>query len=253
MSDRRSLRLVHTSDVHLGAYSASPRGRDEPRNRSLEEGFQAVVDLACEGADVLLIAGDFFDNARIGQDIVEFAVQEVDRFSGPTVLLPGNHDPIGPGGPYERFDLEQLARRLYLIRDPKGEFVDFPDLDLTIWGRAVTAAVAEQPLSLPPPRNDERGWNVAIAHGHSVNEGVDEERSLRITPDHFAESAHWDYVALGHWELHADVSAYGATAVYSGAPAPLGELVQGVAVDVELGPMGVSWQARALGPGETTL
>ena len=243
------MRLVHTSDVHLGAYAASPRGRDEPRNRQLEAGFRSVIDLASKTeADVLLIAGDFFDNARIGDEIVEFAVEQIDRFPGRTVLLPGNHDPIGKSGPYERYDLELLAQRLHLVRDPEGEFVDLPELDLTIWGRAVTVAVTERPLAEPPPRRDERSWNIAMAHGHAVAEGAHEERSLRITPTHLSESEHWDYVALGHWEVHTDVSAHGATAVYSGAPTPLGDIGHGVAVTIDLDAAGVRWEARALVP-----
>ncbi len=248
-SEALSLRLVHTSDVHLGAYAASPRGRDEPRNRRLEAGFRAVVDLAREcAADALLIAGDFFDNARIGPEVVEFAAEQIDRFPGTTVLLPGNHDPIGRHGPYERYDLERLAARLRLIRDPQGEFVDLPALDLAVWGRAVTADVAERPLASPPPRREGRAWNVAIAHGHAVAEGAHEERSLRITPSHLRESAQWEYVALGHWDVHADVSAGGALAVYSGSPASLGDVGYGVAVTVDFDAAGVRWEACDLVP-----
>ena len=249
MPEGRALQLVHTSDVHLGAYSASPRGRDEPRNREIEAGFRAVIDLACERpADVLLIAGDFFDNARIGDEIIEFAVEQLDRFPGVTVLLPGNHDSIGRGGPHERHDLQQLAQRLRLIREPEGEFVDLPQLDLAIWGRAVTASVTQRPLADPPPRNEERAWNVAIGHGHAVAEGAQEERSLRITPSHLAASAHWDYVALGHWEVHTDVSAHGATVVYSGAPTPLGDIGHGMAIVIDLDKVGARWRAQPLAP-----
>ena len=252
-SEPRPLRLVHTSDVHLGAYSASPRGREEPRGRRLEAGFEAVIDLACgTNAELLLIAGDFFDNARIGPDVVEFAAEQINRFPGQTVILPGNHDPIGPLGPYERHDLLALAPRLHLVREPGGEFLDFPTLDLAVWGRAITVNVLERPLASPPPRRDARTWNVAMAHGHSVAEGAQEERSLRIVPAHLAESAQWEYVALGHWDVHTDVSEGGALAVYSGSPASLGDIGYGVAVVVDLDASGVHWHAHSLAPAETT-
>ncbi len=151
-SEARPLRLVHTSDVHLGAYSASPRGREEPRGRRLEAGFEAVIDLAIGAhADVLLIAGDFFDHARIGPEVAEFAAAQINRFPGETVILPGNHDPIGRHGPYERHDLEALAPRLRLVREPEGEFLDFPALDLAVWGRAITVDVLERPSPRPRP------------------------------------------------------------------------------------------------------
>lgn len=252
-SDPRPLRLVHTSDVHLGAYSASPRGREEPRGRRLETGFEAVVDLARgTAADVLLIAGDFFDHARIGPDVIEFAAEQINRFPGQTVLLPGNHDPIGPLGPYERHDLVGQAPRLHLVREPEGEFLDFPDLDLAVWGRAITVDVLERPLASPPPRREERAWNIAMAHGHSVAEDAQLERSLRIVPTHLAQSAQWEYVALGHWDVHTDVSAGGSLAVYSGSPAGLGDIGYGVAVVVELDASGVRWHAHDLTPAENT-
>ena len=251
--EARPLRLVHTSDVHLGAYSASPRGREEPRRRRLEAGFEAVIDLARgTDADVLLIAGDFFDHARIGPEVAEFAAEQINRFPGETVILPGNHDPIGRHGPYERHDLEALAPRLRLVREPEGEFLDFPALDLAVWGRAITVDVLERPLAAPPPRRDDRAWNVAVAHGHSVAEDAQLERSLRITPAHLAESAQWEYVALGHWDVHSDVSAGGALAVYSGSPASLGDVGYGVAVVVECDAAGVRWRAHGLAPAEAT-
>ena len=235
--------------MHLGAYSASPRGRAEPRGRRLEAGFEAVIDLALgSGADALLIAGDFFDHARIGGDVVAFAAAQINRFPGQTVILPGNHDPIGHHGPYARHDLEALAPRLRLVRDPDGEFLDFPQFDLAIWGRAITADVVERPLAQPPSRRGERAWNVAIAHGHAVADGAQPERSLRITPAHLAESAQWEYVALGHWDVHRDVSAGGARAVYSGSPASLGDTGYGVAVVVDLDAAGVRWRPQRLDP-----
>ena len=248
-SEPRPLRLAHTSDVHLGAHAAGPRGRGEPRNRRLEAGFRAVVDLARErAADVLLIAGDFFDHARVGAELAAFAAAQCNRFPGMTVLLPGNHDPIGAHGPHERHDLERMAPRLRLIRDPEGEFIDLPALDLAVWGRAITANVTERPLAAPPPRRHDRAWNVAVAHGHAVAADAAVERSLRITPEHLAESAQWDYVALGHWDVHADVSAAGALAVYSGSPAALGDTGFGVAVIVDLDGDGARWQAHPLAP-----
>ena len=124
-SEPRPLRLAHTSDVHLGAHASGPRGRGEPRNRRLEAGFRAVVDLARErAADVLLIAGDFFDHARIGGELAAFAAAQCNRFPGATVLLPGNHDPIGAHGPYERHDIERMAPRLHLIREPLAVAAD---------------------------------------------------------------------------------------------------------------------------------
>ena len=127
---RRTLRLVHTSDVHLGAFSSSPRGREDERSRRMEDAFSAVINLAVkESADILLIVGDFFDNGRVQDDVLDFAATEIERFPGETVLLPGNHDPIGKFGPYARFNSKLIASRLHLLHNPAGTTLFLDDYD----------------------------------------------------------------------------------------------------------------------------
>src|SRR4051812_9322084 len=103
MPERRPLRIIHTSDVHLGAYA----GVDDPhwhqRRDLMERTFARVIDLGNEvGAQVLVIAGDFFDNDRVPEETVTFAAEQIRRFEGRTVLIPGNHDPMDAGKVYWR-------------------------------------------------------------------------------------------------------------------------------------------------------
>ena len=66
MPERKPLRIVHTSDVHLGAYAGSGDAKWNARRELMELTFERVIDLANEtNADALLIAGDFFDNDRV--------------------------------------------------------------------------------------------------------------------------------------------------------------------------------------------
>ena len=59
-----SLRLLHTSDVHLGATFKVLGERGREQRRQLEATFARVVTLAIEErVSVLLIAGDLFDSA----------------------------------------------------------------------------------------------------------------------------------------------------------------------------------------------
>src|SRR6187455_344002 len=107
MTERRSLRVVHTSDVHLGAYSGSIDAKWSERRDLMESTFRRVIDLAnaCD-ADALIIAGDFFDNDRVPDETVVFAAETIRQFRGQTFLLPGNHDPMDPGSIYWRHDME---------------------------------------------------------------------------------------------------------------------------------------------------
>lgn len=217
MASRRPLRLVHTSDVHLGAYDT--RGSDGARRRELEDGFRRVIDLAItERADALLIAGDFFDNARVFEETLHFAADEIARFGGATVIGPGNHDHVGPGSVYDRVDLNKRAPNLRILRAPDGERLAFPDLDLEVWGTVHTERrTTYQPFEGAPGRG-EAAWQVGIGHGHFIGPNALLHHSFHIRADQLAATG-LDYVALGHWEQMTLVEAgEGVVAAYSGAP-----------------------------------
>lgn len=217
MAVRPRLRLLHTSDVHLGAHDSS-RGPTDA-SRALEAGFSAVIDAAIrEGVDGMLIAGDFFDNARVRVETLEFAAAEIARFGRPVVIGPGNHDHVGPGSVYDRLDLIALAPNLHIIRDHAGESVALDGLEVEVWGRPHTEQVPDfSPFQGMPPRG-EAAWQVAIGHGHFIHPRALLHHSFHIRREHLAASDR-DYVALGHWEVMTRVAAGDRTvAAYSGAP-----------------------------------
>lgn len=252
MASRKPLRLVHTSDVHLGAYAGSGEEKWAARRELMEHTFSRVIDFANEtDADALVIAGDFFDNDRVEESTVVFAAEQIRRFEGQTFLIPGNHDPMDPGSIYWRHDLEAIARRLTIVRAPRGELVEPEGLDLVLWGRAyIDTDWHFKPLEGLPERIDNR-WHLAMAHGHFVREGGEMHRSLLIKDSEIAAAAgHWDYMAFGHWEPHADVSTGGVTAVYSGAPMPLSDSnrLAGLAAVVDFDDDGVRYRMHRVDP-----
>ena len=252
MADRKPLRIVHTSDVHLGAYAGSGDEKWAARRDLMENTFSRVIDLANEsGADALVIAGDFFDNDRVEEATVVFGAEQIRRFEGQTFLIPGNHDPMDPGSIYWRHDLEAIAKRLTIVRAHAGEFVEPEGLDLVLWGRAyIDTDWHFKPLEGLPERLDNR-WHVAMGHGHFVREGGEMHRSLLIKDSEIAAAAgHWDYMAFGHWEPHADVSTGGVTAVYSGAPMPLSDANRraGLAAVVDFDEQGTRWRMHRVDP-----
>ncbi|HMO54541.1 MAG TPA: metallophosphoesterase, partial [Tepidiformaceae bacterium] len=225
MPEPRPLRIVHTSDVHLGAYAGGSDEKWLARRSLMESTFARVIDLANEsGAQALVIAGDFFDNDRVPEETVMFAAEQISRFQGQAFLLPGNHDPMDPGSIYWRYDMESVARRLTIIRDHAGELLEPEGIDAVFWGRGYLDTDWHfKPLEGLPRRVDAR-WHIALGHGHFIPEGGESHRSLPIREAEIAgASGHWDYMAFGHWEPHADVSAGRVTAVYSGAPMPLSD------------------------------
>ena len=227
---RPRLRALHTSDVHLGATDASRGDRPDPQRAS----FERVIDLGREHrVDFLLIAGDFFDNARVRQDTLEFAAHEIARLERPTVIGPGNHDHVGPGSVYDRWDLTSVAQNLTILRGQDGETVAVDGLEVEVWGKAHTEMLPTFfPFEGAPPRGD-APWQIGIGHGHFIHPEALLHHSFHILDDHLAAAGR-DYVALGHWERMTRVAAgEGGVAAYSGAPEGLSGHTGGYAMLVD--------------------
>ena len=235
----RRLRLIHTSDTHLGDPAGHPRAED-----ALASGVDAVERL---DADALLLAGDVFDNERVSDEVVARFVAQMARLDAPAIVLPGNHDLAHRTSVYRRSPFEEAPDNLWVIRDPDGETLAFPDLCLEIWGRAMLSHTPDfRPLAGMPEPTQGR-WLVAMAHGHFHFENDRDQRSSPIYPDDVAASG-CHYLALGHWDRHADVSGSATTAVYSGCPyGPIGAPDKGAVCVVELDPeTGVSYRLELL-------
>jgi DNA repair exonuclease SbcCD nuclease subunit len=230
---RRELRFLHTSDVHLGAYDHSQQERSVKRRQEMHDTFASVVDLTISAnTDFMIIAGDFFDNARVRDETMQFAAEQLARVPGPVVLLPGNHDHVGPGSVYDRLDLTHLAPNLILMRDPEGETVTLEQLSVELWGRSHIEADFS-PFGEAPLRGD-ADWHIGIGHGHFLHPQAGTHSSYHIYEEHLAVLDH-DYIALGHWEQQTRVAAGDNTvAAYSGAPDGLAGKTGGAVLLVHL-------------------
>ena len=212
------LKLVHTSDVHLDS-----RGTDTPvdgfRSRA-ERAFSGVVDTAlAEDAELLLIAGDLFDNNRVDDSNIDFVYQQLNRLSAHTcqvVMLPGNHDVHDLSSVWNRFDFDDAGDHVHGLMGHDGTSVTLDDQGVRVWGRAMLEHAPENyPLVGTPERHD-RHWNIGMAHGQVVEERIG-QGSSPITRDEIGGSG-FDYLALGHIHVWADHSEGETVAYYCGSP-----------------------------------
>jgi DNA repair exonuclease SbcCD nuclease subunit len=214
---RRPFRLLHTSDVHLGGHDYST-GQHQERRELSEQRFRRVIDVGiAEQVDLFVIAGDFFDHARVHEETLRFAAEQIARIEVPTVIVPGNHDHVGNGSVYDRIDLTSIAQNLIITRNVEGETLSFPDLDLELWGRShLEHDPAFSPFVDAPGRGD-APWHIAVGHGHYLHPRSGDHPSFHIREEHLAK-LDYDYIALGHWEQQTRIAAGGLLAAYSGAP-----------------------------------
>ena len=218
MPPRRSLRVLHTADVHL---DGDVGGTLEQQAAYRERGrrvLQRIVDRALDDeVDLLLIAGDLFDHNRVPDATIAFVRGELDRLAQPVVILPGNHDALYSKSIYDRHDFSAGAPHVHVIRQRDGETLDFPELQVSVWGRAMEEHVPTfQPLG-NIPRPDDRRWSIAMGHGFFYPERQRPDRSSPIFAEEIRDAG-WDYFALGHHHLRTDVSQGRVAAHYPGAP-----------------------------------
>ena len=207
---RPLVRFLHTSDVHIAGDALSLAG------------LRAVVDAARDHeVDLLIIAGDFFDSARVRDDAVGAALEELRRVGRPVVLIPGNHDCVDQHSIYNRVDPSSAGEHVFFAGDPAGEELFFDHMSLAIWARGIeNHEPSHRPLAGFKPAHPDY-WRIVITHGHYVPEGEPSDRSSRISQKEIA-GLECDYVALGHWHRFCDVSEGDVKAFYSGSPSDSG-------------------------------
>lgn len=211
----RQLKIVHTSDVHLDSRGMAA-AEDGFRSKA-ERAFAGVVDTALEeAADLLLIAGDLFDNNRVDDSNIEFVYRQFERLDCPVVMLPGNHDVHDAASVWNRFDFDQAGDHVHGLMRHGGACVTLDSIGARIWGKAMLEHAPENyPLDGTPDRHDTH-WNIGMAHGQVVDERID-QGSSPITRQEIAASG-FDYLALGHIHVWADHSEGGTVAYYCGSP-----------------------------------
>lgn len=233
------MRLIHTSDWHLGR-KLNDHSLIEVQSHALDQIAQLCLD---EGADALLIAGDLFDRAVPPEDAVrlfnDFLLRMSKEVRIPVVAIAGNHDSaerlnfasafLADGGIHLRTRLSQ--RNEPVVIQARGEILHVYALpyleplraraelqDETLRGHdeAIRGALESVRARLEPGTP-----SVLMAHlfASGGSESPDSERSLEIggAAQVSAEALEgFTYVALGH--LHAPQRVAGREDIrYSGS------------------------------------
>ncbi|MGH7930520.1 MAG: metallophosphoesterase family protein [Candidatus Binatia bacterium] len=208
---RGEIIIVHSSDLHLGTDDSFSNA---DRLETLPKVLRAAAELH---ADVVLLAGDSFDNHRQPEQLLQRAAQILRDYARRVVILPGNHDPLTPDSVYRRGGLANVPN-VSILGLNVDETVTFSDLELGIWGKAHVDYTDMSPLASPGERA--MRWHIAAAHGHYVDEVRDPNRLIGSWLIHREElhATDADYVALGHWNQATKVGDDGKHAYYSGSP-----------------------------------
>jgi DNA repair exonuclease SbcCD nuclease subunit len=223
------IRFLHAADLHLGLRIT--RFDEKACSRIGEARFEAIESLRAKAAEhqvhFILIAGDLFDDHSVSRAVAEraFTLFEGRAHNCPVYIIPGNHDPLSPGGVWDRepWQRRQPNKRVHLLRQPAP--VDVPGLPVRLFPCPLRNRNSiDDPtawIAAHPPEPGAHVVRIGLAHG-----------SLNFLPslppdDHLirkdaAEHHRLDYLALGHWHKPLQYPAGGVIrTAYSGTHEPM--------------------------------
>lgn len=214
------IKILHTADHQLGVKFIGFGEKGRQLRKAVKESLSTTVDLAlAEAADLVLIAGDLFDSNAVSRNLVDEAVAQLKRLAPiPVCILPGTHDCYDASSVYRRPEFRDIPN-IHIFTDEITS-ISFPELDLTVCGRANLSPTGSQSPLTGLEKTNETKYHVAMAHGEMAIEGKFAGDYYPIEQKEIAASG-MNYVALGHWHRYADFSQGDVKAFYCGAPETL--------------------------------
>jgi DNA repair exonuclease SbcCD nuclease subunit len=174
-----------------------------------------------ESADLLILAGDTFDNLDISQNLLDFFVSEVKRLKNTRVIvLPGFHDQFEKGSFWEQWKILQPAENLFILADSEKPYVELPEISAVVYGYP---SVMDDKPGDPVERLkiiDGSDFHIAVLYGHLISDSDKNHGEFPLSKDKLA-SIPFDYIALGGQPEFQSFVDDGLRAAYAGSPAAL--------------------------------
>jgi DNA repair protein SbcD/Mre11 len=214
------LKIVHTSDVHLGAKFSGLGTRGDSQREQLRTTFKKIISTAIdERVSILLVAGDLFDSNQQPQRNIDLVIEQFNLLGQsniPVCLVPGTHDSLDASSIYRKVDFQLRCPNLHIFADESISFKEYPELDLTVYGKPnLSNRSRVSPLLGLRPATSTR-LHVALAHGsfHIPEKVADDDHVFGLEE---IRASGMNYLALGHWH-RAYACSENPTAWYSGPP-----------------------------------
>ena len=204
--------FLHLGDLHLdspfAAFSPSQAATRRARQyETLERLLRAGID---RGAQMVLIAGDVFDNPTPRAEAVTRFFAILGALSVPVVIAPGNHDYYMEGGVW---DTPTRPQNVAVFTTPTLSAFDFAAWGVTVYGYAFTQEHADAKEIGRAQDLREGRINILLAHA-DLTSPLSAYAPLSAAQ---LEQSGYRYAALGHIHKPLPVKKCGATTVaYSG-------------------------------------
>lgn len=187
------MKFVHCADVHIGSpFSSEGLEESKLRRKSLCDAFSALIrETKSYKADILLIAGDLFENSYVSAEEIRFVIDELASLAPCRVFIsPGNHDPYCDLSPYKT---AVFPDNVHIFSRESISCVVLEELGACVYGYAFCSAQSTlKPLA---GFSHDAGSMVGILVAHA--ETVAGSKYASITREEI-QASRLDYIALGH-------------------------------------------------------
>ncbi|MFI7581165.1 metallophosphoesterase [Kocuria kalidii] len=216
-----STRFLHTSDWQLGMTRHYLEGEAQSRfTGDRVETIRRIGELArARGCAFVVVAGDVFEHANLSRRDVGRALDAMGAVGLPVYLLPGNHDPLGPGSIYAQDAFRDLAPDNVVLLDGTGPWPVAEGVELVAapWRSKRPDA---DPVA-PALEGLDADGTLRVVVGHGMLDELDPDRNslatVRRAPlDAALARGAVHYVALGDRHIRWPEDGRGAIH-YSGA------------------------------------
>ncbi len=197
-----STRFLHTSDWQLGMTRHYLEGEAQSRyTGDRVETIRRIGELARErGCAFVVVAGDVFEHANLNRRDVGRALDAMASVGMPVYLLPGNHDPLGPGSLYAQEAFRGLRPDNVVLLDEVGPWPVAEGVELVAapWRSKRPDA---DPVA-PALEGLTADGTLRIVVGHGMLDELDPDRTSQVTVrraplDRALADGVVHYVALG--------------------------------------------------------
>lgn len=211
----RKIKILHTADIHFDTpFSGMTPSEALKSKEELKQVFENIISIVLnKDIDILLIAGDVFDNLSVNKSTLYFIKNCLENISKVKVFIsPGNHDPFNEKSFYS---MVEWPENVHIFKG-KMESVILEDLNTVVWGTGFNTSHVNQ--SLLNEANRIEGYNnLMVIHGE-LSSSKDGNEYNPITEEEIGRS-NVDYIALGHRHKFSGIKKKDNTYYsYSGCP-----------------------------------
>ncbi|MGL4108866.1 metallophosphoesterase family protein [Clostridium sp. LP20] len=211
----KKVKIVHTADLHFDTpFKEVGEKQSKVNKEELKEVFMRIIHICkAKSVDILLLAGDIFDNLTLNRETLYFIENSFKELDNTRVFIsPGNHDPYGNNSFYK---LIKWPNNVHIF---KGDIekVYISELDINVWGAGFKEKYLRSSILNGFSEVDNR-INLMVIHGELSNSQEGNEYNP-ITISDISNSG-MDYIALGHRHGFSGINKEGSTFfAYSGCP-----------------------------------